>query len=353
MTTLEFDVVSNTNPAFSFAAADLLVTVNFGVLVHSTAFGGDGIRSSLNNDDLVNNGFVLGNNALGSRGVSFTGDNGTITNNATGTIRGQAYGVHVNGISDTVINRGTIIGTGFLGVAFESASGNGVLTNHGRIFGKLVGVLANNGTTVSNVGVIESDGTGLSAYDATSIDNSGTIRGEARAIGTFALSNGRVSLTNTGTIEGKIEFDADTGNLSDQIFNKGTIIGETRLGSGSDTFTFAKGIQGTVFGEVGADHFNFVGKLAKKKNAAVIGDFTPGEDTIGLSKKLFKGIGKEGPLKEKYFEVGKKAKGDGAQVVYDPKSGDLDFKVKGGGQKLVAKLEAGLDLSASDILVLA
>lgn len=355
MTTIAYDIITSSDPAFSFGAANVLVTVNLGVVVLTTSFGGTGISSSFANDKLVNNGFISGAALHFGAGVSFTGVNGAITNNVTGMIRGAGNGIMINADGGTIVNHGTIIGLETLGVSFETNAANGVLTNHGLIVGKINGVLAGNNTKVTNTGTIRSEGKGVGASSgAPTIDNSGKIEGGDVAVGSSFAS--RVALTNNkgGLIDGKIDFDGTGG--SHTVFNKGTITSETRLGPGNDTFTFAKGKQGSVFGETGADNFNFVSGLAKKKDAAVIGDFAPGEDTIGLSKKLFKGIGKEGELKKKYFEVGKKAKDKDDHVIWNKAKGNLFYDKDGkggGGQKLVAKLTPDIDLKASDILVIA
>jgi hypothetical protein len=350
--------------AITFAADNDTWTINPSVVV-STNHGASNVPT-VNGDGkanavLINDGHVF-NGSTGSfaagppYGIMMAGANSRVVNNAGGTIAANSYAIFIVG---TVENAGLIL-SGAYGV-----EGTGVaVENSGQILG--FGGVLGGGTAsrIENSGLIRGDhqainiskaGTGVTTIILNA--KAGTIKGGtvegvfAPGAAIFSSDNNAIALDNKGLIDGKVLF-TQAGN--DSVANKGVITGETHLGPGDDRFTFAGGAQGSVFGEDGADRFDFSGRLAKKKNAAVIVDFTPGEDVIGLSKKLFKGIGKEGTLKDKYFEVGKKAKGDGAQVVYDPKSGELDFKGKGdAGQKLVAHLAVDLDLSASDILVIA
>jgi Ca2+-binding RTX toxin-like protein len=129
--------------------------------------------------------------------------------------------------------------------------------------------------------------------------------------------------------------------------------------AGNDTLHGGKGkdlIDGglgrdVAFGGGGADYFQFTTKLKPAKNVMKIGDMKPGTDTILLSAEIFKGMGRKGPLKEKYFEDGKKA-GDGDDhIVYHKSSGRLYYDKDGKGgadQLLFAKVKKGLGLSADD-----
>lgn len=356
--------IYSTGTAITFAANGETWTVDPGVTLsraNGTTNGPTVSGASKSGITLVNNGYIF-NGGTGSYandppvgvGGFFAGTK--IVNSAGAIIAADAYAINSRG---TVENAGTIIG----GLGAVEGAGL-VLENSGQILGR-IGVLAHDGGTIQNSGSIQGDFRGITVSNAgngktTVIDNAkagviqgGKLAGTSEAPGAAIYSNttNAVAVNNEGLIDGKIAFQS---SLADKIVNVGSITGDTRLGSGNDNFTFAGGTQGTVFGEAGADRFDFVSKLAPKKTAPEIGDFTPGEDTIGLSRKLFKGIGKEGQLKDKFFDIGKKAKGD-TKIIYDPKTGDLDYKAKGGdaSQKLVAHLATGLDLSASDIFVIA
>lgn len=106
-----------------------------------------------------------------------------------------------------------------------------------------------------------------------------------------------------------------------------------------------------AFGGAGADYFQFSTKLKPAKNVMKIGDMKPGTDTILLSSDVFKGMGRKGPLKEKYFQVGKKAADGDDRIVYDKSSGKLYYDKDGKGgadQLLFAKVKKGLGLKADD-----
>lgn len=363
--------IFTTGVAITFASNNLTWIIDPGVTVaraNGAANGPTVAGGSKEGITLVNNGYIF-NGGTGDfidgppYALSGFRETSKIVNNAGATISGHGYAIISTG---TVENAGTIVG------GFGAVEGGGlVLKNAGELFGRIT-VVAHNGANIQNKGLIEGALRGITVSNeghgkTTVIDNAkaGIIKGGAlpgtdmspgAAIYSGTSHHNAVVLANKGLIDGKILLT--DASASDKVVNKGkgVITGETRLGPGDDTFVFGGGKQGTVFGESGADRFDFVGKLASKKSAPVIGDFTLGEDTIGLSKKLFKGIGKEGPLKNKYFEVGKKAKDKDDRVIWDKAKGNLfyDKDGKGGdGQTLVAKLTPDIDLKAGDILVIA
>ena len=86
---------------------------------------------------------------------------------------------------------------------------------------------------------------------------------------------------------------------------------------------------------------------SRQEEPATIADFTPGRG-IGLSKGLFKSIGKSGPLKEKFFAFGSKAADKNDHILYDSATGELRYDKDGkGGTK--AKVFAHLDGSPDGV----
>jgi len=280
-----------------------------------------------------------------------------IVNKAGATISADGYAILTNGV---VENAGTVIG------GFGAIEGGGlVLENTGQMLGRIA-VLAHTGANVQNAGLIRGDIRGIIISNegknkTTVIENTeeGIIKGGPGTLATpgAAVYSGKnhnaVALTNKGLVGGKVLFT--DASASDKVFNKGTITGQTRLGPGNDKFTFAGGKQGAVFGEAGADRFDFKAKLAPQKDAPIISDFAPNRDSIGLSKKLLNGIGPQGPLDAKHFEIGKATHAD-TRIVYKEASGNLLYDPggnKGADPVLFAKLPKDLDLSAGDFVVLA
>lgn len=354
-------VSQNRTTRIDFTALDNTWTIDVDV---SVAIAGNdfAVFSNIAGSSFTNNGVVFSavNTNLGNAAVGFLGANAVINNNAGASITGYEGGIVVNGDGADLTNRGAVTGAKEFGILFGSGSRNVVLDNTGDIYGGNQGVWVLNtvdGGTINNAGIIRSGVTGISltlnAGVTTTISNAkdGTIRGKAKAI---EVNFGAIDFKNSGTVAGLTHCDFQSGD--DRIENRG-VMGEVRLGTGNDVFIFAGGKQGPVFGSSGSDQFAFSRKFAKKKDAATIADFTPGEDSIGLSKALFKGIGKPGPLKEKSFAIGNKAKDSSDRIIYDPDTGICRYDPDGKGgtkAKIFTVLDGSPDgVSAGDFLVLA
>lgn len=353
-------VSQNRTTRVDFTALDNTWTIDADVSV--AVVGNDyAVLSTIAGSRFTNSGVVFsGITSLGHAAVGFFDANAVINNNAGASITGYEGGLAVNGNGASIINRGAVTGAKEFGILFGSGSRNVVLDNSGNIYGGNEGVWVINsvdGGTINNVGVIRSGGAGISLTlgtgVVTTINNAknGVIKGKAKAID---VGFGAIDFENAGTVIGLTDCNFQSGD--DRIENRG-VMGEVRLGVGNDVFVFAGGKQGPVTGSAGSDQFVFSRKFAKKKDAATIADFTPGEDTIGLSKALFKGIGKAGPLKDKFFDLGKKAKDKDARILYDPDTGICRYDLDGKGgtkAKIFAKLDGGPDgVSAGDFVVLA
>jgi Ca2+-binding RTX toxin-like protein len=110
---------------------------------------------------------------------------------------------------------------------------------------------------------------------------------------------------------------------------------------GDDEIAGGKG-KDKLTGGPGGDIFIFNAKSdLEKGNVDTIKDFVPGEDQIGLSYKVFKGMG-FGTLKETHFVVGSRAKDDDDHIIFNPETRGLYYDKDGeGGAK--AKQFAKLD----------
>ncbi|MBN9022943.1 MAG: hypothetical protein J0H08_12795, partial [Rhizobiales bacterium] len=123
-------------------------------------------------------------------------------------------------------------------------------------------------------------------------------------------------------------------------------------GNGADTLDGGKGKDKLTGGD-GADTFVFSTALDKKKFDKIT-DFGTGDDVINLSQDVFKKLGPLGELRAEQFHVGKKAKGDEAQIVYQKNKGMLFYDkngAKSGGDTLFAKVDKGTALHHDDFFV--
>jgi hypothetical protein len=340
-----------------FGADGIELTVATYALIYNSA--GAGVSSTRTDSTVINNGIVYG--GAGFNGMSLTGDNAVITNNAGARIRGY-NAITLNGDGATITNHGEVFGNGGAGggIALATNATNVVLNNDGDIHSTsraIVGSSTAGSAVVNNAGLISGDTYGILLFSGQTMTitntGTGTIEGTVEAIRTN-VGNAELSLNNKGVIDGIIDC---TASANDTIVNKGKLIGATHLGPGDDTFVFAGGKQGKVFGEDGADHFNFKTNLVTGTHAAKIGDFTHGEDLIGLSKGLFDGIAaNSGSLKGKYFHVGTSAHDANDRIIYDDTTGKLYYDRDGTGsahQKLFARLDGKPELDHHDLLVLA
>jgi Ca2+-binding RTX toxin-like protein len=299
-----------------------------------------------------------------------------------------------------VANEGAIDAS-FVGVTFQGGSNVG-LVNSGTITAMALGVSIETvagESKIVNLGTIGGFGAGINVATAaglfTSIQNDGVIRGGAASDGTGAAivsQSGSVTLTNFGQIDGGIELAALDGN--DFIVNHGVVRGAIALGAGNDIYDGAEGVQGFIFGEdgddglfggdedeiidggagddalsgglgndlliggTGADTFLFITEPNKKTNQETIDDFSSADgDKIALDRDIFTHLGKEGELRAKYFDIGKKPENKNDRIVYNDKKGVLLYAEKGSKTDKAdwvkfAKVDKGTDLDHSDILLL-
>jgi len=189
--------------------------------------------AAISGGTIVNDGTISLDNAVGISGAQ------RVTNN--GTIAQAAGGRSARGILSSYSNL-TLLNTGMIDVAGDAVTGG-------------------YGLTVDNSGRIASTGgfaIGMDSYGTATITNraGATIAGRGTAIRT---SGG--TLTNAGTITGSVDLGYSPFGQSfagaTYIADGGTIAGDLRFGSASDTFVSygATGVSGTIDGGEGTDTF--------------------------------------------------------------------------------------------------
>lgn len=229
---------------------------------------------SIDQDGIVNgsNGLVVRRSTNKPRSIYLGVDNaGSITGTDAPAIlidlppTAQFGGATVT-LNDTInINNRS---SGFIGGIFGSAN----IINAGIIEGKgTLSALSAASLAISNDarGLIRSDSAPtVEASDGLTITNAlgATIR-NSQAGGTAILTNGALTLTNKGRIDGSVTSLATAGQNSLVDISGGQIIGNLRLGAGDDTlradYDIATGaiggITGTIDGGAGFDTlaFNF------------------------------------------------------------------------------------------------
>jgi uncharacterized protein with beta-barrel porin domain len=245
----------------------LSVTNKVGATIQGT-FGIQGVGTGT----VINSGLITGLTSFGGgEGIDFAANNTsvvTVTNNATGVITGDAYGINAN--SAIVYNHGTIsaptAGSGGTGLNANTL----VLINYqtGLITGDAFGVSGSQtpNLTITNFGTISATGLGGTAIqgNVVNVTNSGTISAASGGGSLSAISMTSGSVTNNagGLITSDSAAIASSGNTS--VFNAGTISGGSGtaifFAGGGNTLTLAPGsvISGTAHG-FGADTFQLGG----------------------------------------------------------------------------------------------
>ena len=253
----------------------LSVTNNAGATIQGL-FGIQGVGVGT----VVNSGLITGLTTFGGgEGIYFAANTTsvvTVTNNATGVITGDFFGV--NAAIAIVYNYGTISApaAGFGGTGLNANTL--VLTNYasGLITGDGFGVSGSQtpNLTITNFGTISATGFGGVGVqgNVVTIVNSGTISVAAGSGGeAISTTSGSISNNAGGVITGDFVAISAFGNTS--IFNAGTITGTSAaitFFSGGNTLTLGPGsvINGTAHG-FGADTFQLGGTGTDTFNAAL------------------------------------------------------------------------------------
>ncbi len=369
MPTQQTDIYNPGAPAITYAGAGKTWTIANGVLVGSGS--APAVYSTFNGSKLINKGDVFSSSNLG---VYFqAAKNDTVVNKAGASIIGT-YGVILGNAlgakNMTVMNDGSIIGLTTSGVTALDVS-NFDLHNTGKIFGGQFGV--------------EATATSVGATDGPMIDNSGAIDGGVVGIVISVLAGVKASIVNQpgGTIKGgtyaivnsagsllvenhgKIKGDILGFTGKEKIVNDGQIKGGVYLDAGNDTFKNAGGTAGRVHGGPGndtliagphTDKFVFDTALNAVTNVDRVKHFDPGTDQLFLSKSIFAALSGLGTLTSAEFHKGTSAHDLDDRIIYDKHSGALYYDADGNvgaAEVQFAKLDKGLNLHASDFIVIA
>jgi uncharacterized protein with beta-barrel porin domain len=268
------DIPNNIFDTAGISASTFSITNNAGATIQG-AFG----IQALGSGTVVNSGLITGvTGGGGGEGIDSLASPSvlTVTNNATGVITGDAFGI--NALSAVVFNSGTISSVNVGGTGLNANSL--VLTNYasGLITGDTFGVSGNQtpNLTITNFGTISTTGFSGNGIEGNIVNivNSGTISARSGGNGGDAIILNSGSVTNNAG--GLIISDADAiatfGTTS--IFNAGTITGlngvAITFASGGNTLTLAPGsvINGTAHG-FGADTFQLGGTGTDSFNASL------------------------------------------------------------------------------------
>jgi hypothetical protein len=227
------------------------------------------------------------------------GAGGTITNMASGSIVGAAYGAAIAGGAGSVTNAGLVQAQGSLGVALdlvgggdvgnnggatitggrgvEIAGAGGTLTNAGRISGYTTGVYLTGGT-IANTGVIISPNN-----DGIQLNGAGFVTNAASA--TIAGGFGIIDTVHAAIID-------NNGLISGSTFDGIGIFGE---GGGTVSNASGGAIYGNLYGvdiETGTPTVINAGLITTARSAAITTDFGgPGIAYVGNTGSIIGGAG--------------------------------------------------------------
>ncbi|MFT3953323.1 MAG: calcium-binding protein [Piscinibacter sp.] len=237
----------DTSTPINYTFADQTWMVGPGVNV------GGGVFSSYAGSTLVNYGNLLDV----QQAAAFFTQSDVVVHNMSGALMSGVRGLFVSADQNEIHNEGTMHGYAEHGILAGAASNHVAISNSGSITGKLSGIAISAGAaqvvSITNTGTISSDEKGVWLLNATGaqpvITNSGTIKGGTHSI--LAESGDRLMVTNTGQLIGDVV--GTSINQRDLVDNNGSITGNVRLGSDSDTYRGTGTVSGTVFGEDGDD----------------------------------------------------------------------------------------------------
>jgi autotransporter-associated beta strand protein len=266
------------------SATDTLVGQAIGtVVVNSGTIAGDsndGVRL-IGGGSVTNSGTILGANWDFADGISMYAYadqanedySALVTNEAGGEIAGQRFGVILSGGGDvvndgditgvvggvliqgtaldseersgltaSVVNSGTISGTGSLasGVAFGSDMAAATLVNSGTINGAAAGIEAyfSGAFSLANTGTVTGGGIGVDsgALGAVTLNNSGSITGES---GPAVASASQTTLINSGALHGAGGVAVQLAEFDDSVTLRtgSSVVGTIDAGDGADILT--------------------------------------------------------------------------------------------------------------------
>jgi len=168
--------------------------------------------------------------------------------------------------------------------------------------------------------------------------------------------------TNTTGIQGR-EFRLSrttTGDDTNETLNGDSLV-DRIFGQGGDDIINGKSGNDVLIGGAGKDIFVFDLKPSRQTNFDKIADFSPVDDSIYLSHKIFSALGKGGSmahptaLSKAAFWVGTAAQDANDRIIYNKASGALyyDPDGNGGAEALkIAALSKGLQLTEKDFFII-
>ena len=227
-------------PANPTAGSTVTCTGAANILAPSYATAADNV--TVNVQSGASAGVLLG---IGGTAMSLTGNN--VTMNNAGTVDPSLLGLI------GLLSSGTFIGNGNASTVTVNNAATGVMNGTSGLLGVSINGLTGMALAVQN-------GTG----GTTNIRNDGSIGSNAilgvslipsDAPVTAVYGGGNVNFINTGTITGRVAFQASgTLGLGNTFANSGTINGGVSMGAGStNTFTAVSGSSVNLAGGIGLD----------------------------------------------------------------------------------------------------
>ncbi|MGO4391388.1 autotransporter-associated beta strand repeat-containing protein [Variovorax sp. M-6] len=262
-------------PANPTAGATVTCTGAANILAPSYATSANNV--TVNVQSGASAGVLLG---LGGTAMSLTGNNVTLNN--AGTIDPSLLGLL------SLLSSGTVVGNGNASTVTIHNSPTGVMNGTSGLMGVSINGLTGMALAVQN-------GTG----GVTNIRNDGSIGANA-LLGLSMIPSdmpvvasyggGQTSFVNTGTITGRVAFQAaGTPGLGHWFANSGTINGGVSMGAGStNTFTAVSGSSVNLAGGIGLD-LNVVGLVGATISFAptgVVDGGAGGNNTLVLQNVL-------------------------------------------------------------------
>ncbi|MDX2276765.1 MAG: M10 family metallopeptidase [Hyphomonadaceae bacterium] len=155
-------------------------------------------------------------------------------------------------------------------------------------------------------------------------------------------------------LEGRGGADVINGGIGNDTMLGGDGADRLSGGNGVDTLNGGAG-KDTLTGGAGADKF-VLNAAPSNATADVIKDFIHNSDKIQLENSVFTALGTAtGALAEAKFWKGSAAHDANDRIIYHSQTGNLYYDSNGavaGGSVLIAKLDTGLNLTASDFQVI-
>jgi Ca2+-binding RTX toxin-like protein len=195
---------------------------------------------------------------------------------------------------------------------------------------------------------------GEGGNDTYVVDNAGDVVKEGSATGGTDLVKSSVSFTlgtyvenltliGSGAING-------TGNGGANVVIGNGAANKLDGGGGADKLYGGAG-KDALKGGAGADGFYMDTALSASSNVDAIGDFSAADDTIFLSRSIFKSLSASGTLGANAFHTGTAAHDASDRIIYDKASGKIFYDADGMGGAaavLFATVTAGTALTNAD-----